>query len=126
MAHELAHYLNHKDNIKDTSNAQYHNKHFKAQAERLLLRVSSRHKRFGYGITEETEDFKKLVAEDFKPNPNAFKIFQADIEQEPKSKSRLLLFMCACGSKIRTARNENKPLRAVCQYCKTEFSEVRK
>ena len=46
------------------------------------------------------------------------------VKRKPKGNSRLLLFSCGCGCKVRTARNENKPLMAVCEYCDTEFKEV--
>ena len=46
-------------------------------------------------------------------------------EQKPlRNTSRLLKFICGCGCIIRTAKNKNKPLNAVCLYCNTTFKEV--
>lgn len=122
LAHEIAHFINFNQGVKDCSGSQYHNKYFKAQAERLLLKVE-RDKRKGYAYTSETQEFKEMLKE-FNPDPQAFKVFQEVSIQEQKPKGRLLLFMCPCGCKIRTARNENKPLKAVCQYCNDYFQEV--
>lgn len=123
IAHEFAHYVNFIKGIKDASSNQYHNKHFKARAEEMLLSVEKGQRGFAY--TGETDEFKQMVSE-FKPSQDAFKIFQDNKPKASKGKSRLLLFVCSCGCKIRTARNENKPLNAVCQYCETEFQEVLK
>lgn len=119
LAHELAHYINHHNGIKDCSGNQYHNKHFKTQAEKLLLRVE-RMGPYGYALTSETEEFKQLVQE-FKPNEEAFKLFQGLGERTEKKKGRMIKYTCGCGCIIRTARNENKPLIAVCGYCNTSF-----
>jgi len=124
LAHETAHYVNFLNNIKDCTNNGYHNKHFKTQAEKMLLSVPQRDKRKGYAYTEETQPFKNMVNKEFIPSPTAFKVFQEIAETETKTKSRLLLFECGCGCKIRTARNEEKPLNAICQYCNSEFLEV--
>jgi predicted SprT family Zn-dependent metalloprotease len=122
LAHELAHYINHAQGIKDCSGNQYHNKHFKLMAEKLLLKVDKDRVR-GFAYTEETQEFKAMLQE-FSPSPDAFKIFQNIGISKEKKKSRLLLFECGCGCKIRTAKNENKPLKAFCQYCSSEFLEV--
>ena len=52
-------------------------------------------------------------------------IQQAYTDKESKE-SRNLLYTCKCGVKIRTAKNEQKPLKAICSYCNSEFIEVRK
>lgn len=141
IAHEYAHFLNtYLDGYKGNSR-NYHHLDFKKRAEQLLLRVEKG--KYGYNQTYETAEFKQML-EDFKPSPDAFKIFQPTdsrivgfnpdgkpididgniIKPKPKGKSRLLLFECDCKIKIRTARNESKPLKAVCQYCNTEFKQV--
>lgn len=141
IAHEYAHFLNtYLDNYKGNSR-NYHHLDFKKRAEQLLLRVEKGH--YGFNQTYETPEFKAML-EDFKPDQNAFKIFQPTdnrivgfngdgkpvdkdgkvIKPKAKGKSRLLLFECDCKIKIRTARNETKPLKAVCQYCNTEFKHT--
>jgi nicotinamide mononucleotide adenylyltransferase len=143
IAHEYAHFLNTYLDKYNGNCRNYHTLDFKKRAEQLLLRVEKGN--YGFNQTYETDEFKQIVA-DFKPEPTAFKIFQPTdsrivgidrngvavdingnpIKREPKSPSRLLLFSCKCGFKIRTARNENKPLKAVCQYCNNPFIKVEK
>ena len=115
IAHELAHFINQLE--KHGSKGNYHNKHFKNTAEKLLLKVTKG--QHGYNTTEQTPKFEALLTE-FEPSKDAFKIYQ-NKETKNKVGSRNLLFMCECGVKIRTARNEDKPFRAVCSYCNTEF-----
>ena len=141
IAHEFAHFLNtHLDGYKGNSR-NYHTLEFRERAEQLLLKVEKGN--YGFNRTFETAEFKQMLL-DFKPSPKAFKIFQPNdsrivgidgdgnpidingdiVKRKPKGNSRLLLFSCGCGCKVRTARNENKPLMAVCEYCDTEFKEV--
>jgi predicted SprT family Zn-dependent metalloprotease len=115
IAHELAHYINHINNKKAKNN--YHHKEFKKVAELLLLKVSKG--KHGFNQTDETEEFNKMLI-DFKINPNAFLIFQ-NSQDKAKKGSRNLLFICNCNTKIRTALNEDKPLKAICGYCNSPF-----
>lgn len=119
IAHEVAHYFNNSLGIKDCSSNQYHNKHFKKVAEMLLLKVEKTNK--GYAYTELTEELKRIILEEFKPLKNAFNLFQGLKADKKKQKSRNLLFMCSCGFKIRSAKNEEKPLMAYCGYCGEDF-----
>ena len=122
LAHELAHYVSNIRGVQDCSkNGRYHNKKFKVQAEALLLKVENCGS-YGFAFTSETEAFKDMVKE-FEPNNEAFKIFQNVGEPKEKPKSRMLLFVCGCGCKIRTAKNVEKPLKALCQYCGYGFEE---
>jgi len=118
IAHELAHYINEMEGHKPKGN--YHTKYFKNTAEKLLLKVDKGH--YGYNLTEETEQFQEMLKE-FKISPDAFKIYQNKQENQ-KAGSRNLLFMCECGCKVRTAKNEDKPFMAICEYCNTPFKQV--
>ena len=118
IAHEVAHFINHIQG--NTGHNNYHHKHFKRVAEQLLLKVERG--KYGFNITSETEEFLKML-EEFKPSETAFHIYQNKQDTEKQS-TRNLLFMCGCGVKIRTARNEDKPFKAICSYCETEFKEV--
>jgi len=115
LAHELTHFLNHIKGIKDTSANQYHNKHFKLQAENLLLKVERTNK--GYNQTSETELFKQMLKE-FKPLKDVFNVFQAQRDKK-KVGSRLKLYVCSCGVKVRCAVE----LNAKCLNCNTEFKK---
>lgn len=118
IAHELAHYINELEGHKAKNN--YHTKYFKITAEKLLLKVTKG--QHGYNYTEETPEFLEILKE-FSPSPDAFHIYQTK-EESKKVGSRNLLFMCACGCKVRTAKNEDKPFKAVCSYCNTEFIQA--
>ena len=115
LAHELAHFINYLKDVKDCSSNQYHNKHFKKVAEGLLLSVEKGKR--GYAYTKETESFK-LMMEEFKPNKEVFNIFQSNKDKK-KVGSRLKLYMCSCGVKVRCAVE----LKAKCLLCEGEFEK---
>ncbi len=119
IAHEVAHFYNFVNNIKDVSSNQYHNKKFKVVAEKLLLKVERGNRGFAY--TSETDEFKKMLKE-FKTNDKAFAIYQKIKENKAKSPNRNILYMCECGVKVRTAF---KPFMATCQHCNTDFERVK-
>ncbi len=116
LAHEFTHFINHCNDIKDCSANNYHNKHFKIQAEVLLLSTTRGNK----GITtQDNEVFNKMVNEEFKDNKEVFDIFQS---QKDKSKvgSRLRLYICSCGIKVRVAQDD---FNALCLTCNEEFQK---
>jgi hypothetical protein len=117
IAHELAHFINELENHKSKGN--YHTKHFKKTAEKLLLIVNKG--QYGFNQTDESPAFIEMLQE-FKPSDTAFLIYQ-NKENNKKVGSRNLLFTCNCGVKVRTAKNENKPLNAMCLYCNSEFKQ---
>ena len=114
LAHELAHYINHIKGINDCLSNQYHNKHFKKEAESLLLTTEKTKK--GY-MTKENEIFNKMVDEEFKANKSVFNVFQSQ-RKGKKAGSRLRLYTCGCGVKVRVASDE---FLALCLKCNTEF-----
>ena len=85
----------------------------------LLLSVSKSKK--GFNVTKETEEFNKMLLE-FKPQKEVFNIFQNMSKGKPKG-SRLRLYMCGCGIKLRVAKDD---LKALCLDCNTEFKKVKK
>ena len=117
LAHELAHFINYNKKVKDVTSNQYHNKHFKKTAEMLLLKVESGKK--GFSETKTTEEFDKMLNE-FKKDENAFDIFQNQKERN-KAGTRMFLFMCGCGVKIRCGVKE---LKAMCKSCNSDFVMV--
>lgn len=114
LTHELAHFINEVNNVKDCSSNQYHNKHFKETAEILLLKVSKTKR--GYSQTEETDEFNKMIRE-FKPDKEVFNIFQ-EVKTGIAQKSRLFLYMCECEIKIRSGLQD---LDVKCNKCKKDF-----
>lgn len=117
LTHELTHFINNNLHIKDCSSNQYHNKKFKAQAEKLLLKVSKGKK--GYSQTEPTEEFNKML-EEYKPNYEVFKILQ-EIDSKEKKGSRLYLFTCS--NECYKVRCGDRELKAVCG-CGEPFIQV--
>jgi hypothetical protein len=117
LTHELAHFLNSIAKVKDCSSNQYHNKKFKAQAEKLLLKVNNTNK--GYADTQPTEEFNKML-EEYKPNYEVFKILQEHTDKEKKG-SRLYLFTCS--NECYKVRCGDRNLKAVCG-CGEPFIQV--
>jgi len=122
LAHETAHYINEiKGEVSPKAYTNnYHSKEFKKRAEEMGL-IVEKVANYGYAFTRESPEFREMLKE-FKPNEQAFKIFQALAENKGKGKKgRLLKFVCSCGCIVRSAKNEEKPLRAICGYCDTPF-----
>lgn len=117
LAHELAHLINHLNKINDCSSNQYHNKHFKKQAEVFLLTTERTKK--GY-TTKDNDVFNKMVKEEFKSKPSVFNVFQS--QKEPNKKgSRLRLYICSCGVKVRVASDD---FMGLCLECNGEFEKL--
>lgn len=62
LLHEMAHYYNAVNEIKDCSSGQYHNKHFKRAAEMFGLTVERGGNR-GYAYTSLTETSQQAIDE---------------------------------------------------------------
>ena len=60
LLHEMAHYYNAVNEIKDCSSGQYHNKHFKRAAEMFGLNVERSGNR-GYAYTSLTETSQQAI-----------------------------------------------------------------
>jgi len=117
IAHELAHYHNNQNGVKDCSRNQYHNKQFKKVAELLLLECDARGNK-GYNMTRETPAFLEMINNEFMPNPSAFHINQIAKSKTPKTPSRLYKWVCECGFIIRCG---DRTLQAECKVCNSVF-----
>ena len=116
MAHEVGHYYNYVNGIRDCSGNQYHNKRFKEVAERLLLETSY-NKKTGYSTTTPTEEFKKMLSE-FKPQKDVFNLFR-DMPKAKKQKTKMVKWVCPqCGLIVRSA----KELNIMCLDCDAVFT----
>jgi len=120
LTHELSHYINFKKGLNDCSSNQYHNKHFKTQAEKLLLKVERTEKK-GYSQTSETKEFLKML-EEFKPNKEVFAFCQ-NYKEKVKKPQLNLKYICDCGYICRSSRLD---FSANCNYCETTFKRVEK
>jgi len=115
ISHEVAHYKNYVEKVKDCSKNQYHNKKFRDRAESLDLEVKkSGH--YGYAFTKPTEVWEKQLKK-FKPDKNAFVLFRNSVGTKEKAPTKMKLWECSCGVKVRCAVE----LNAVCKDCETPF-----
>ena len=124
LIHEVAHSLNFKNGIQDTSANQYHNAKFKTQAEALGLKTIEI-KGKGHASTELTE----LGAKRWK---KALAILEKALEltalgnENAKPKGRntnLLKATCLCEQVIRASRGVIEA-GVTCELCGTRFSEA--
>lgn len=120
LTHELAHFINETKGIKDCSTNQYHNKHFKAVAEMLFLKVEKTKK--GFSQTSETDEFNNML-KDFGTEKDVFNIFQ---QHEEKGKAGTRLYLWECAEKCFKIRCGNQELNASCDNCKTQFQKEEK
>ncbi len=116
LAHELAHFINYCRHIKDCSSNQYHNKYFKIQVEKFYLKCNKT--KNGFSDTIPTEEFNKMLKNEFKANEEVFNLQQNQNKIKNKSKSRLRLYICNCGIKLRCASDT---LKANCKTCDSDF-----
>ena len=75
LLHEMVHYYNKVNDIKDCS-GNVHNKKFKSSAEKVGL-VVEKGKGVGYGYTSMSEALSSYVDEVVKPNEAAFEYFRS-------------------------------------------------
>ena len=75
LLHEMCHYYNKVNDIKDCS-GNIHNKKFKSSAERVGL-VVEKGKGVGYGYTSMSEALEAYMNEVVKPNEEAFEYFRS-------------------------------------------------
>lgn len=75
LLHEIAHMVNFENNIPDCNEQQRHNLAYKAAAEKLGLTVKNI-PRYGWARTDMTDDIRKLLNEEFKPNMELFVLFR--------------------------------------------------
>ena len=74
LLHEMCHYHNKVNDIKDCS-GNIHNKKFKKSAENVGL-IVEKGKSVGYGYTSMSEELKAYMNEVVKPNDKAFEYFR--------------------------------------------------
>lgn len=75
LLHEMVHYYNKVNDIKDCS-GNVHNKKFKSSAEKVGL-IVEKGKGVGYGYTSMSEALSTYVDEVVKPNEAAFEYFRS-------------------------------------------------
>lgn len=120
LQHELVHYANQIAEIKDC-NGQVHNKKFKLLAEQVGLTVE-KSKKYGFGHTRPSDEFKIFIDETIKPDMECFKYFRNLVLQEkpirsPREKKTFTYICPKCEEKIRAKADKN----VICGECNCEF-----
>lgn len=108
LLHEMCHYHNKVNDIKDCS-GNIHNKKFKKSAENVGL-VVEKGKSVGYGYTSMSEELKAYMDEVVKPNDKAFEYFRtAPLKLSGAGGARkksMFKYTCPdCGQEVKGKRN---------------------
>ena len=107
LLHEMCHYYNKVNDIKDCS-GNVHNKKFKKSAENVGL-VVEKGKSVGWGYTSMSDALKTYMEEIVKPNENAFEYFRsAPIKASAGGtrKKTLFKYTCPeCGQEVKGKRD---------------------
>lgn len=121
--HEMVHYQNKLNNIKDVNNNR-HNKKFKSLAEEKDLIVKN-HKSYGWGITEPSEKLKKYIDEVIKPVKECFLYFrQITTNKKNKREKKIFKYICPKCGEVAKAKLDVDIVCGKCD-CKFEFSDER-
>lgn len=123
LHHEMIHLYCHTNNIKDTSrNNRYHNKKFKeaCEAHGLTFNIKEPDKRIGWSQTVLAEETKRIIAEDFGLNPEAFKFARAirpKADAKPRNRSKYVCENCDYSLRGKGGLSIN------CSDCKNDLVE---
>lgn len=117
LQHEMVHYANKIAEIKDC-NGQIHNKKFKSLAEQVGL-IVEKSKKYGYGHTRCSDEFKKFIDEVIKPNVECFSYFRNLIIKEKKStEKKIFTYVCPqCNEKVKAKAEKH----IICGECGCDF-----
>lgn len=124
LLHEVAHSLNHMNNITDCSANQYHNGKFKTQAEALGLKTHEI-KGKGYASTTLTELGAKRWKKALTILANAFDLVALGGESaKPKGRNtNLIKAVCDCENVIRLSRTVLE-IGVTCNQCEEIYKEA--
>jgi len=118
LLHEVVHIANSVKKITDCTSHQYHNNHFKAEAERVGLHVE-RLQNYGYAKTSPTEKLISLLGKE-PLKENAFQYYRVIAKKQgpgPRGgNSKMKKYSCGC-TNVRCAVE----LKATCDKCGSEF-----
>ncbi len=116
LLHEMTHYSNKVNDIKDCSGVK-HNKKFKEAAEAVELIVEQPDK-YGFGHTSCSDALINYIKTTIKPDANAFKYFRTVPETKEKKEKASFTYECpSCGEKVHAKRDK----KIICGECKCDF-----
>lgn len=117
LLHEMVHYFNKLNGIKDC-NGNIHNKKFKQAAEEVGL-IVEKDKSTGYGITSLSDELREYIEEMINPDGSMFEYFRACQKEKDKDKKKgkktLLQFTCPQCGQIAKAKNGTVLKCGVCE-----------
>ena len=108
LLHEMCHYYNKMNDIKDCS-GNVHNKKFKASAEKVGL-IVEKGKGVGYGYTSMSDALREYMEEVVKPSEAAFEYFRtapvkASGTDGGRKKSTFKYTCLECGAEVKGKRD---------------------
>jgi hypothetical protein len=112
LLHEMAHYANNVEGVRDCSSFQYHNRHFKERAESVGLVVEKGPR--GWAYTKLGPDLLEKVQKAHL-DPEAFSLFRTAAQQK-KQPGKMKKWSCGC-TNVRAATE----VEAVCHRCGQPF-----
>lgn len=120
LLHEMCHYYNKVNNIKDCS-GNVHNKKFKSSAERVGL-VVEKGKSVGWGYTSMSDELKAFMEDIVKPSEEAFEYFRSTPMKLSGGgggrKKNLFKYTCPdCGAEVKGKRD----MTIKCGICDVEM-----
>ena len=118
LQHEMVHYYNCCHATKDC-NGQIHNKKFREMAEAKGL-LCEKSKQYGWGLTTLSEPFKKIIADEIKPDAAVFEYFrnQPKIEKDKKIAKKTFKYKCpSCGTEVKGKAD----IKVRCVDCDCDF-----
>lgn len=120
LLHEMCHYHNKVNNIKDCS-GNVHNKKFKSSAEKVGL-IVERGKSVGWGYTSMSDELRAYMDEVVKPNDKAFEYFRSAPVKDSGSggtrKKNMFKYTCPdCGAEVKGKRD----MTIKCGICDVEM-----
>ena len=117
LLREMIHLANAEAGLRDHDPLRrYSNGHFKRGAEARGLQVA-RDGRRGWGRTILSPDTRRLILEDFRPDPTRFTAFRPDLDR-PQGRNKYRLWECACPMKARVV---TAGFRDWCEWCGARF-----
>lgn len=119
VLHEMVHYANWLDGVRDCSASQYHNRHFTDRCESVgLICAQHRQKRYGCAFTKLSTELEELVSS-LRIDEAALNLRRVAHQSKHRPGSKLKKWACNC-TNLWAAVEVN----ATCNRCDTLFRRL--
>lgn len=120
MLHEMVHLWNLQNGVQDTSRGgTYHNKRFKAEAEKRGLKIDQ-HPKYGWTVTKLNVEAEQFIEQMDDTSFSLYRDSAAKLKAKKTSKSSSRKYVCpCCGCIVRAT----KQVHIMCGDCEMEFEE---